>query len=83
MTCRDEILSVMREMHSAGKSNVTMNDVVSAMKRRGSSYKESTIRTHMGSRMLKGANQNHATKFDDIELVERGQYRLCAHLRVQ
>jgi len=82
-TCRDEIIAVMRAMHAAGNQTVSMSDVISAMKRRESSYEESTIRTHMGSRMLKGANQNHATKYDDIERVERGKYKLCQHLRVK
>jgi len=46
------------------------------MWRSGSRYKESTIRTHVTSRMCRNAPKYHATKYDDFERVDYGTYRL-------
>ena len=43
---------------------------------RDSTYSESTIRTHVTSRMCANAPDNHGTTYDDLVRVGRGLYRL-------
>ena len=77
MTCRDEVLSIAREL--AGKSSngeFTLEEVLSAMRRRGSQYAESTVRTHVTSRLCANSPDNHAVTYDDLMRTERGTYRL-------
>lgn len=45
------------------------------VRRRGSKYAESTIRTHVTGRMCKNSPGNHAVTYGDLERVGRGVYR--------
>lgn len=78
MTCRDEILDCFRALRSFGHHEVAISEVVAWMRQRGSAYEDSTIRTHVSSRMCKDAEQNHQTKYDDLQRVGRGVYRLIS-----
>jgi hypothetical protein len=52
ITARDEILVAVRAILSrSGRSEFELADVLAEMRRRGSGYTESTIRTHVTSRM--------------------------------
>ena len=77
MTCRDEILKCVHQItaHSSIKE-FAIGDVVKCMNRKGTQYKESTIRTHVTSRMCRNAPDNHGVTYDDFERVDSGKYRL-------
>lgn len=52
MTCRDEILVAARALAGrAADSTFTIEDVISELRGRGSRYPDSTLRTHVASRM--------------------------------
>ena len=76
-SCRDEILAVWPRL-AAGRQDgtVEVQEVVNALACEGSRYSESTIRTHVASRMTLNAPDHHAIVYADLERVERGRYRL-------
>ena len=77
MTCRDEILECANQI--VQKKNVnefSLEEIVECMELAGTNYKESTIRTHVASRMCVNAPKHHATKFDDFERISHGIYKL-------
>lgn len=49
--------------------------MIEELARRGSRYKESTIRTHVASRMCSDAPDNHAKTFNDLQRVGHGLYK--------
>ena len=76
-SARDEILTTARKL--AGQSadgTFTLTEVLTEMRRTGSRYAESTIRTHVTSRMCADAPIHHARTYDDLERVGNGRYRL-------
>lgn len=76
MTCRDEILECVRNvMTQSGLAYFTVQEVVDCMARQGSRYAESTIRTHVTSRMCANAPDHHAVRYQDVERIEHGKYR--------
>jgi hypothetical protein len=78
MTCRSEILKCIAEIKlNTGRDEFSIEDVIQAMVTRRTGYKESTIRTHITSRMCANASQNHAVKYRDIERIATGLYRLA------
>lgn len=77
MTCRDEVLSAAHALtHSSPNGEFTVDDVLNFLKRKGTQFKESTIRTHVISRMCANAPDNHETTFADLRRVGYGRYRL-------
>lgn len=77
LTARDEILLAVADlMRRSGSAEFDLNDVLVEMRQRGSRYAESTIRTHVTSRMCANAPDHHATTFNDFEKVGRGRYKL-------
>lgn len=66
MTCRDEILVAVAELVGTGVDPFTLNNVIEVMRRNRSRYKESTISTHVTSRMCANAPANHAVVYDDL-----------------
>lgn len=76
MTARDEILAVLPAVRARnGRETFTPQDVIDELQRQGISYKPSTIRTQIVSRMCANAPDNHARTYDDLERVTDGQYR--------
>jgi hypothetical protein len=76
-TCRAEILACAKDaMLQSGLAYFTISDIVSRMKARGGKYADSTIRTHITSRMCINAPDHHATVYPDLERTDRGTYRL-------
>lgn len=76
-TAREQILdAVTAILRRSAASEFTLNDVLAELRRRGSRLAESTIRTHVTSRMCANAPDHHATTFDDFERLDRGRYRL-------
>jgi hypothetical protein len=77
MTCRDEILDCVRELVSqSGLATFTIEGVIGLMQERGTRYRESTIRTHVSSRMCINAPAHHASRYPDFERIGHGLYRL-------
>jgi hypothetical protein len=77
MTCREEILECVRAtLRRSGVDIFTIPEIISCMKKRGSRYAESTIRTHIVSRMCANAPDNHAITYRDLERTGHGEYRL-------
>jgi hypothetical protein len=76
VTARDEILAALPAIRTRlGRETFSPQDVVDELHLRGSGYAESTIRTHVTSRMCRGAPENHARTYDDLERVGSGLYR--------
>lgn len=77
MTARDEVLAASTELADrALDGTFTVEEVVDTLRRRGSKYKASTIRTHVTSRMCANAPDNHAVTYRDLVRVGDGRYRL-------
>ena len=76
MTARDEILAALPAVRArTGSETFAPQDVIDELQRRGTSYKPSTIRTHIVSRMCVNAPHHHGRTHDDLERVGDGQYR--------
>jgi len=77
MTCRDEVLDCARLIVTQkGENRFTIQEILRCMRARGTRYKESTIRTHVTSRMCSDAPKHHAVKYDDFERIGEGVYSL-------
>lgn len=76
MTARDEILAALPPVEARSADGLfSPQDVVDELRRRGSTYAESTIKTHIVSRMCATAPDNYARTYDDLERVSDGRYR--------
>jgi hypothetical protein len=76
MTARDEVLEAFAHIESrTGRSVIELSEVLDEVRRSGSTYRESTIRTHVSSRMCANAPDHHAVVYRDLERVGPGQYR--------
>jgi hypothetical protein len=76
-TARQEILTAARKL--AGRSpdgSFTLTQIITELRRAGTLYAESTIRTHVTSRMCADSPDHHGTTYDDLERLDRGRYRL-------
>jgi hypothetical protein len=67
---REDILAAIDRLN---RPTFTIMDVTREMS--GSGYAESTIRTHITSRMCVNAPDHHAVTYPDLERVGRGVYR--------
>ena len=75
MTCRDEVLAAFERLERRhGRRELDLAEVVQEVLA-SSAYEESTIRTHISSRMCAEAPANHGTVYADLERVGRGRYR--------
>jgi hypothetical protein len=78
VTARDEVLAAARKLSvRTTDGTFSVDDIVTELHRRGSAYAESTIRTHVVSRMCANAPDNHAVTYDDLVRTETGRYRLA------
>ena len=75
MSARKEILQAIPAA-VASDGAFTVRRVVAELARRGTVCSDSTISTHIISRMCAEAPDNHATTFDDLQRVDRRVYRL-------
>ena len=77
VSARDEVLAAAKVL--AAKSidgTFTANEVINELRTRGTDYQESTIRTHVASRMCANAPDNHVVTYKDFVRVDRNRYRL-------
>ena len=58
-----------------GRSDFDLGDVVTETAVHDPEFAESTIRTHVTSRMCADAPDHHGTVYADLERVGRGRYR--------
>jgi transcriptional regulator with XRE-family HTH domain len=76
-TARSEILAVARElMRQSADGTFTIAEILAEMRRAGTAYQESTIRTHITSRMCADSPDHHGTTYDDLRRIGGGRYRL-------
>ncbi len=76
MTCRDEVLAAFDRLERRhGSTTFDLAEIVREVEAAGTSYEESTIRTHVSSRMCADAPDHHGTTYADLERVGRGRYR--------
>ena len=77
MTARHEILQALPAVRARlGRDTFSPQDVIDELHRRGTTYSDSTIRTHIVSRMCADAPDNHAVVYADLVRVAPGLYRL-------
>lgn len=77
MTCRDEILAaarVLSKQHSEGTFSI--QDIVSALRERRTQHLDTTIRRLVSTQMCVNAAGPEAGKYEDLQRVSRGRYRL-------
>lgn len=76
-SARQEILTAARKLASRSPDgSFTLEQVITELRRVGTRYAESTIRTHVTSRMCADSPDHHGTTYDDLERMDRGRYRL-------
>lgn len=75
-TAREQVLGAIESIVSGGRRTFTVSDVLEELRARGTELAESTVRTHVTSRMCVNSPDNHGTTYDDLERVDRGVYRL-------
>ncbi|MEU8153137.1 hypothetical protein AB0B94_05695 [Micromonospora sp. NPDC048986] len=76
-TCRDEVLEAAHELAvRSADGSFTAEEVVRLIIGRGSTFAESTIRTHVVSRMCVDAPAHHAVRYPDLTRHGGGRYRL-------
>ncbi len=79
-TCRDEILEALPAvLGRSADGTFTVQSVVDELRLRKSRFAESTIRTHVTSRMCSNAPDNHGTVYRDLERVGHGRYIIRNH----
>lgn len=80
MTCRDEILDCAERLISRkGRNEFSLLEILECMHSRGTSYRDSTIRTHVTSRMCANAPDHHGVTYDDLQRIGTGMYRLLRY----
>ncbi|WP_416144629.1 hypothetical protein [Planococcus koreensis] len=76
-TARDEILTAVQKITRERKEKqFGLSEVLQYMKDAGTSYKESTIRTHITSKCCSNSPNHHGSVFNDYERIGKGIYRL-------
>jgi hypothetical protein len=74
---RQEILAAARKLaERSPDASFALMEIIAELRRTGSHYAESTIRTHVTSRMCADSPDHHGTTYDDFERLDRGRYRL-------
>lgn len=77
VTCREDILTVARVLARASADGTfSSQEVVAALRARGTMHLDTTIRRHVASEMCRNATGPGAGKYHDLERVERGRFRL-------
>ncbi|MDJ0331777.1 hypothetical protein [Planococcus sp. S3-L1] len=76
-TAREEILSAVKIItEERDEEHFSLSEVLEYMERKETTYKVSTIRTHITSRCCTNAPNHHGTVFNDYERIGKGLYRL-------
>jgi hypothetical protein len=76
VTCRDEVLGALDRLERRhGCRSFKLDEIVAEVMAVTTQYAESTIRTHVSSRMCADAPDHHGTTYSDLERLDRGVYR--------
>ena len=76
MTCRAEVLAALKRLERRNeRREFTLDEIVREVHAGGAGYRESTIRTHVTSRLCANAPDHHDVVYRDIERVDHGRYR--------
>ncbi len=78
MGAREDLLTAARSLTDDGMSLFSPAELIARARTEGSSYPDSTLRTHIVSVMCGNAPDHHSTKYRDLERVGRALYRLAA-----
>lgn len=78
MTVRQEVLEVARDLTARGLVPFSPQQVIDELRRRGTSYQASSIRTHVVDNMCIDAPSRHGVSYPDLRRVSRGQYVLAS-----
>lgn len=82
-SAREEILTAARTLADRSPDgSFTLMQIITSLRRAGSRYAESTIRTHVTSRMCADAPDHHGTTYDDFERLGGGRYRFRPSARL-
>ena len=74
-TCRDAVLDAFERLETrSGRRAFPLVEIVTETLRHDPQFRESTVRTHIVSRMCADAPDHHATVHNDLERVARGIY---------
>lgn len=75
-SCRDAVLAACARLERRhGRDAFDLADIVAETIVGAPAFAESTIRTHVTSRMCADAPDHHGTVYPDLERVARGRYR--------
>lgn len=75
-TCRDAVLEAFDRLESRHRRKIfNVSEIVKEIVTVTNEFKESTIRTHVTSRLCVQAPPNHFTRYEDLDRIARGQYR--------
>lgn len=76
-TCREQILAAASQITKSKNSNeFTILEILNYLTQQNTQYKESTIRTHITSRMCSNAPSHHAVTYNDLTRIKPGVYNL-------
>lgn len=76
VACRDDIIAAFEHLSvQHGRDIFSPAEIAREMRTQGTIFEDSTIRTHVVSRMCIDAPDHHSTVYDDLERVGRGIYR--------
>lgn len=75
-TAREQILAAIEHIGCGPSDTFTVSDVLDELRAQGTDLAESTVRTHITSRMCGDSPDHHGTTYDDLERVGRCVYRL-------
>lgn len=72
-TCREPILAAAKQItQSKNQNEFTISEVLNYLTKQNTPYKESTIRTHITSKMCSNAPSNHAVTYNDLTRIKPG-----------
>jgi hypothetical protein len=75
-TCRDAVLDAFTRLERrCGSRDFPLAEIVTETLARDPQFAESTVRTHVTSRMCASAPDHHPTTYPDLERLGRGRYR--------
>lgn len=78
MVCHDEVREAAYYLAGiSSKGHFTVDAIVAELRRRGCTHRESTIRTHVTSRMCVNASDHHPVVYADLRRVGVGVYCLA------
>lgn len=75
-TCREAVLDAFGRLERRhGRRDFQLADVVAETRVGDPQFAESTIRTHVTSRMCAEAPDHHGTTYADLSRLSRGRYQ--------